>query len=137
MRGHNTLLMDGYDGSPGVGDPLYNPSDAIWEILRTFMGYARSYSLRMDLANARPHPELSSSGDCLAVVGNEYLVLLPAGGSVTVNLSGLSGTRTVEWFQPRTNQTAAGGSVTGGGQRTLTAPSSFIAGSIAVLYIHP
>jgi hypothetical protein len=136
MRGHNTLLMDGYDGSPGVGDPNY-PGTTNWDLIRDFMGYARSYSLRMDLANARPHPELSSSGDCLAVVGNEYLVLLPAGGSVTVNLTGLSGTRTVEWFQPRSNQTVAGGSVTGGGQVTFTAPPTFVSGSIAILYIHP
>jgi hypothetical protein len=135
MRGHNTLLMDGYDGSPGVGDPVYNPADPLWEIVRTYMGYARSYALRMDLAQARPHGELSSSGDCLAVVGREYLVLLPVGGTVTVNLTGVSGSRSVEWFQPRTNQTIAGPSVTGGTSVTFTAP--FSGGNLAILYIHP
>ena len=26
MQGHNPLLMDGYDGSAGVGDPKYDPT---------------------------------------------------------------------------------------------------------------
>jgi hypothetical protein len=137
MRGHNTLLMDGYDGSPGVGDPAYNPNDAIWGIIRTYMGYARSFAVRMDLAHAIPRGDLSSSGDCLAVVGSEYLVLLPNGGSVTVNLSGVSGSRTVEWFEPATNHTIVVASVAGGSTLTFTAPASFTVGNEAILYIHP
>ena len=53
-RGHNTLLMDGYDGSPGYTDPAYDPGNPKWEAIRTNMGYARSYALRMDLAHALP-----------------------------------------------------------------------------------
>ena len=135
MRGHNTLLMDGYDGSPGVGDPIYDPNDGVWEIIRTYMGYARSFAQRIDLAHARPHGELASSNYALAVPGNEYLVLLPTGGSVDVDLSGLSGSRTVEWFQPRTNQTIIGPSVTGGSSVTFTSP--FSGGNVTILYIDP
>ena len=97
------------------------------------MGYARSYALRMDLAHAVPRGDLTDSGYCLAVVGSEYLVLLPGGGSVTVNLSGVSGSRTVEWFNPANGQTTAGGTVAGGGAVTLTAPFS----GMAAVYIHP
>jgi hypothetical protein len=132
-RGHNTLLMDGYDGSPGYTDPAYNPGDPVWEALRTNMGYARSYALRMDLAHALPRGDLANSGYCLAVVGSEYLVFVPGGGSVTVNLAGVSGSRTVEWFNPATGLTTAGAAVTGGGTVTLTAPFS----GMAVVYIHP
>ena len=132
-RGHNPLLMDGYDGSPGVGDPIYNPNDPIWEQIRTNMGYARSYALRMDLAHALPSVTLASSGYCLAVPGSEYLVFLPGGGSVNVNLTGVSGSRAVEWFNPGTGLTTAGAPVTGGGTVTLTAPFS----GMAVVYIHP
>jgi hypothetical protein len=78
--------------------------------------------------------DLASSGYCLAVEGSEYLVFLPSGGSVSVNLAGVSGSRTVEWFNPANGQTTAGGTVTGGGTVTLTAP--FI-GGMAVAYIHP
>jgi hypothetical protein len=130
LRGHNTLLMDGYDGSAGVGDPLYNPSDPKWEQIRTNMGYARSYALRMDLTHDLPHGELASSGYCLA--GTEFLVLLPNGGSVSVNLSSVSGTRTVEWFNPANGQATVAGTVNGGSTVNFTAPFS----GMAVLFIH-
>jgi hypothetical protein len=130
-RGHNTLFMDGYDGSPGVGDPIYNPDDPRWPKIRKNMGYARSYALRMDLANDTPRGDLCSSGYCLA--GREYLVLLPTGGSVNVNLSVVSGTRTVEWFNPADGTTIAGGTVAGGSTVVFTAPFS----GMAVLFIHP
>jgi hypothetical protein len=131
-RGHNALLMDGYDNSPGVSDPAYNPDDPKWEAIRRNMGYARSYAMRMDLAHAVPRGDLASSGYCLAVVGSEYLLFLPSGGDVRVDLSGSTGTLTVEWFDPSKGQTAGGGSVTGGHSVTLTSP---VAGS-AVAYIH-
>jgi len=132
-RGHNPLFMDGYDGSAGVGDPKYDPSDPKWEAIRTNMGYARSYALRMDLARSRPRGDLASSGYCLAVVGSEYLVFLPNGGSVNVNLTGVSGSRTVEWFNPANGQTTAGSAVNGGSTVTINAPFS----GMAVVYIHP
>jgi hypothetical protein len=100
------------------------------------MGYARSYALRMDLAHALPSGSLASSGDCLAVPGSEYLVLLPTGGSVTLNLNGASGSFTVEWFSPRSNTTIIGSSVSGGTTVTLNAPGSFGAGNLAVVYVH-
>jgi hypothetical protein len=125
--------MDGYDGSAGVGDPKYDSGEPRWEQIRTNMGYARSYALQMDLAHAIPRGDLSSSGYCLAVVGSEYLVFLPTGGSVRVNLAGVSGTRTVEWFNPGNGQPTPGGTVSGGGSVNLNPPFS----GMAVLYIHP
>jgi Putative collagen-binding domain of a collagenase len=131
-RGHNPLLMDGYDGSPGVGDPAYNPSDPKWEAIRKNLGYARTYATRMDLAHARPRGDLASSGYCLAAVGSQYLVLLPSGGKVSVNLAGATGSLTVEWFNPSNGQTTAGGTVSGGGTLDMTGPF----GGMAVVYIH-
>jgi hypothetical protein len=124
--------MDGYDGSPGVGDPIYNASDPKWEQIRLNMGYARSYALRMDLAHAIPRGDLASTAYCLAVVGSEYLVFLPAGGSVNVNLAGVSGTRNVEWFNVSNGQVTVAPDVSGGGTVTLKAPF----GGAAVVYIH-
>jgi uncharacterized protein DUF6298/collagenase-like protein with putative collagen-binding domain len=131
-RGHNVLLMDGYDNSPGVSDPAYNPDDPKWEAIRRNMGYARSYAMRMDLSHAAPRGDLASSKYCLAVLGSEYLVLLPTGGNVSVDLSGASGTLIVEWFNPLTGETASGGTVDGGASRTLSAPFS----GIAVAFVH-
>jgi hypothetical protein len=132
MRGHNPLLMDGYDNSPGVSDPAYQPDDPKWEAIRRYMGYARSYAMRMDLSHALPRGDLASSKYCLAVPGSEYLVLAPTGGSISVDLTGATGTRTVEWFNPSSGDTASGGSVTGGQSVTLTPPFS----GPAVAYIH-
>jgi hypothetical protein len=131
-RGHNVLFMDGYDNSPGVSDPAYNPDDPKWEAIRRNMGYARSYAMRMDLSHAAPRGDLASSRYCLAVPGSEYLVLLPTGGSVSVDLSGASGTLTVEWFNPSTGETASGGTVNGGASRSLSAPFS----GTAIAFIH-
>lgn len=132
-RGHNPLLMDGYDNSPGVSEPSYNPGDPVWESIRKNLGYARSYSMRMDLARALPHGELASSGYCLAVPGSEYLVFVPNGGAVNVNLAGASGSHSVEWFNPASGQSVAGGAVAGGATVSLTAPFS----GPAVAYIQP
>jgi len=131
-RGHNPLLMDGYDNSPGVSDPAYSPGDPKWEAIRRNMGYARSYAMRMDLAHALPRGDLASTKFCLAVVGSEYLVLAPTGGSISVDLSGATGTRSVEWFNPSTGNTTSGGTITGGQSVNLTPPFS----GIAVVYIH-
>jgi hypothetical protein len=132
-RGHNPLLMDGYDGSDGVGDPAYDKNFWVWEEIRKNLGYARSYAVRMDLTRAIPRCDLASSGYCLAVVGSEYLVFQPTGGRVNVNLAGVSGSRIVEWFNPASGQTIAGGTVTGGSTVRITPPFS----GPAVAYIHP
>jgi hypothetical protein len=97
------------------------------------MGYARSYAARMNMAAAVPRSDLASSGYCLAVVGTEYLVFLPGGGSASLNLTGASGARTIEWFNPSNGQVTIGKTVNGGGFVTLTAPFS---GS-AVAYVRP
>ncbi|HMG69748.1 MAG TPA: DUF6298 domain-containing protein [Gemmatimonadaceae bacterium] len=122
-RGHNPLLMDGYDNSSGVSDPSYNPNDPKWEAIRKNLGYARSYALRMDLGHALPHGELASSGYCLAKPGVEYLVYSPGGTSVTVNLTSVPSTTnlTVEWFNSGTGVATTLGTIAGGGSRQIPA----------------
>jgi len=133
--GENPLFMDQYDDSyklEGGGYNLNNPNDVS---LRRNLGYTRSFASRMNLAAMTPHPQLASSGYCLAnpaARGAEYLVYLPEGGSVTVDLSGASGRINVEWFNPETGQMIAGTTTTGGGNRTFPAPFS----GDAVLYLY-
>jgi Putative collagen-binding domain of a collagenase len=126
MRGHNTLFMDGYDGSAGVGDPVYNPTDPKWETIRKNMGYARSYALRMDLAHALPHSELAGSTFCLANPGSQYLVYSPGGVSVSLNLSAVPSTvtLTVEWFSTSSGAVTGVSTVMGGGTRQLKPPAA-------------
>ncbi len=70
-----------------------------------------------------PHDELiqpSRVGFCLASPGEKYLIYLPDGGSVTLNLSQVGGNFIAKWYNPRTgefsNQTTV---VTGGGNRNF------------------
>ncbi len=117
LRGLNPLFMDTYDGSV-----LGRPFDPRFEALRRTLGYTLRYARRMNLARVLPHGELSSSGYCLADPGREYLVFLPGGGSATVDLSAVSGTVAVEWFDPTKGKTTHADPVSGGARRPFTAP---------------
>jgi hypothetical protein len=98
---------------------------------RRAMGHTRAYAERMDLASATPHNELSSTEYCLANPGTEYLVYLPEGGHVTVDVSAVKGAMVVEWFNPRTAEKRAGDRVHGGEKRRFQSPFE----GDAVLYL--
>lgn len=117
-RGHNVIFMDPQD------------SDPMRVVARWAMGHARRYALRMNLARARPHPWLASSGYCLADPKREFLVYDPDGGSVTVDLSRAPGRLRGEWLSPLTGRPTPT-SVQGGRRVTLSPPFS----GAAVLYL--
>jgi PKD repeat protein len=55
-----------------------------------------------------PRDDLVSSGHCLAVPGQRYVIYLKTGGPTTV--TGLSGGITASWYNPRTGTSQAAGS---------------------------
>jgi hypothetical protein len=124
-RGLNPIYMDSW--YPNT--PFCQPPDLS---MRTSMGYTRDYALRMNLALSVPRNDLSSTGYCLAHVGTAYLVYLPDGGTVSIDLTGAGGNFNVEWFNPQTGVATNTGTVAGGAVRTLSAP---FAGHAAV-FIH-
>ena len=69
-----------------------------------------------------PQPDLASSKYCLANPGSEYLVYLPDGGSVTVDLSASKEKMAVEWFHPDKRQSINANSIAGGGKRKFEPP---------------
>ncbi len=127
LRGHNPIFMDPYQGVvlSSQLDPKFDP-------VRRSMGYTRKLANRMNLVEMVPRNDLSSTKYCLANPGSEYLVYLPSGGTVTVDLSAASGALLVEWFNPTTGETVKGDETTGGAKRDFTAPFS----GDAVLYIY-
>jgi hypothetical protein len=134
-RGRNPVMMDPYDGTYPISSVPYDATDPRWERIRVNFGYAHAYANQINLVAMVPHGELASTGYCLAnpvAHGASYLVYLPAGGSVSVDLSATSGTLAVEWFDPSTGQTSLGSTVAGGSPVSLTAPTSVD----AVLYLH-
>jgi hypothetical protein len=70
------------------------------------------------------HPELFGGTPGLADPGQEYVVYLPSGGSVTVDLSAVSETLDVEWYNPRTSEFTPAGTTTGGSNQSFTPPFS-------------
>jgi hypothetical protein len=137
LKGQNPILMDGYDGAAiGLGAEDYNASDPVWELIRKNLGYSRDYALRLDLKSAVPHGDLvlsESIGYCLAKPGSQYLVYLPTGGSVTLNLSAVTGTLSVEWLNPATGDIVLAGTV--GGGSSVTVPAAPFSGP-SVLFLH-
>jgi hypothetical protein len=102
-RGHNPLFMDPYDGVV-----LGKEFDPKWEPIRKSLGYTRRYAERMNLAAAKPRPDLASTKYCLANPGKEYLIYNPAGGKAfTARLE--SGLYNFEWFDPTNGKTVKKG----------------------------
>lgn len=136
MNGHNPIFMDGYDGAGyGVGGVGFDFNEPTVLSLRKNLGYIRSFANRIHLNSMQPHGELASSGYALAnwtADNGEFLVYLPEGGSVTVDLSGTTETLRLEWFNPQNGQNIAVGTTTGGALQSFSAP---FAGD-AVLYIY-
>jgi Putative collagen-binding domain of a collagenase len=82
----------------------------------------------------KPHPELASTGYCLAnpaATGGEYLIYLPEGEKVVVDLSDTQEELTAEWLNPSTGKIISDIKTTGGGYRNFPVPFD----GDAVLYI--
>src|SRR5215468_4127379 len=116
-------------------NPIYLESDLISpsadENVRNSMGYTLKYSQLVDLSAMSPSNESCSSGYCLINPGREYLVYLPGGGTVRVDLSAASGNFVASWFSPLTGQTTSGGTVSAGIPILFTSPIN----GDAVLYL--
>ncbi len=71
------------------------------------------------------NPDHDNSCYCFAQTGELYLVYLPDGGTQEIDLSGVTGKFSCNWFNPRTGgATQEGKKVKGGKTVSLTAPSS-------------
>jgi hypothetical protein len=127
LRGHNPIFMDPYDGSV-----LGKPGNKSWEPLRRAMGDTRRYAERINLAVMMPAEDVASTKYCLANNGREYLIYLPQGGAVTVDLSAAKEKLAVEWFDPQNGKTIAANTVSGGDRRAFKPPFK----DPAVLYLY-
>jgi len=116
-RGHNPIFMDPYDNRVlGKAEP-----DS-WNPVRESLGQTRRLAERLDLAAMMPREDLASSRFCLAVPGRQYVVFLPEGREVEVDLSGASSSFEVQWLHPVTGTSHAGEPIQGGAKRRLQSP---------------
>ncbi len=138
-RGLNPIYMDSYtDHDEERGQKLSSwnippvPSDFS---VRSALGHSRRYADRIGLATMVPRPDLCSTKYCLVNLGKEYLVYLPAESKgrqgVEVDLSDVSTSFVVEWFDPKNEQTISNEISSSGGRKTFVAPFD----GEAVLYL--
>ncbi|MEN8230007.1 MAG: DUF6298 domain-containing protein [Bacteroidota bacterium] len=117
-RGLNPIFMDIYETKVLTGK--FEPG---WvEPIRKSLGYTLMFANRMNLISMKPEPDLASSTYCIADKGNEYLIYLPEGQQVVVNLENVAGSFKVEWFDPGKGEILESGSIDGGSKLTLTSP---------------
>lgn len=124
-RGHNPILMD-WMHKPS---PWYNPADQ--DAMRKAMGQTLRMAKRINLAGMTPQNDLASTGYCLADPGREYVVYLPQGDGVTVDLTAATARMNVEWIDPYTGAVVTGESVQGGAKSSFKTPSQ----GDSVLYV--
>jgi len=125
LRGLNPIFMDPYNGV--ILKHRMDPGP-----IRRSLGYTRGLASRVDLASMKPRNGLASTRYCLANPGTEYLVYLPEGGKVSVDLSAAGGEMSLEWMDPDRGVMIPGKEkVEGGGRRSLQAAFQ----GDAVLYI--
>lgn len=150
-EGRKVILIDtdhlwGEGGSPGwVWKSFARGLNPIWmermklgtgdlpdaQGIRNAMGNTRRMAERMDLAGMIPRNELASTQYCLANPGWEYLVYLPEGGEVMVDLSAAARELAVEWMHPTEGTVMVSGTIAGGGKRQFRPPF----GGDAVLHV--
>ena len=122
-RGHNPILMEHLPPRSFVArDTPLTADDPGYKASRIAMGQTRRYAERINLAVMTPSKEIASTTYCLANAGKQYLVYLPNGGKVTVDLSAAKDDLAVEWFDPVKNKAVAASAIRGGARRELTAP---------------
>jgi hypothetical protein len=109
LRGNQPIVMDWWSGSE-------------WDPIRRALGQTRAYADKMNLASMTPHDDFASTKYCLADPGTEYLVYLPSGGTVTVDLTAAAGELKSEWLHPVNGTLTSGGTIEGGAKRTFKAP---------------
>jgi hypothetical protein len=130
LRGHQPIFMDSYDQKVlGKG-----PVDR-WHDVRMALGQTRRWADRVELAAMTPHDDLASTKYCLAQPGVEYLVFVPGGTNLTMDLTAATGDFTVQWVDPVDGRLTPGEAVSGGAARTLTPPAAQPANRGAVLHL--
>jgi len=110
-RGMNPVYMDTWEAS-----------EAKLEATRKALGHVVTLAKKMNLSAMTPGDDLASSRYCLANPGQEYLIYLPEGGTVKVDLAAASGPLELEWVHPVDGTGRPAGTVAGGGWRVMKVP---------------
>jgi hypothetical protein len=91
-----------------------------------YMTYLYDFWITTDYWKLSPNNGVIQLGTASATIdiGNEYVIYIPSGGFVTVDLSAAGGTLSVEWYNPRAGTYQDQAAVEGGASRTFIAPDT-------------
>jgi hypothetical protein len=111
-----------YCQRPWTGWNLSHPSNLLGMAQMKYL--YDFFSQEVDFWKTVPSDNLVTSGTayCLANIGQEYVVYLPDGGAVTIDLSDAAVTLIVDWYDPKEGTYYDERSVTGGGNESFTPP---------------
>jgi hypothetical protein len=103
-RGHNPILMEAYEPYPGLEKwphwaPFNRPDHPLFIAIRRNISDALRFAKRMNLNQAAPRPELTSSQYCLTDE-KQYLIYIPEGDRVVVQLYS-AGRYHLQWLHPQ------------------------------------
>jgi hypothetical protein len=139
VRGHHVLFMDPWSPIPrwqdeepfdGVHYSKNHPNFPGYQESRSAMRCVSELAATLDLSKATPTPELATSGFCLASPNDFYVVFIPNGGEVVVDLTGSQASYSATWLAPITGQHVRNKKIEGGKKVPLSSPFS---GSSVVL----
>ncbi|HEY9421442.1 MAG TPA: DUF5060 domain-containing protein [Thermoanaerobaculia bacterium] len=91
----------------------------------SFLRHLANFVAQIDFERMDPADSLATSGNAyvLAEKGIAYVVYAYNGGTVRLDLRGVSGSFTARWYDPRTGTFSSAGTVSGGAERSFTAPA--------------
>jgi hypothetical protein len=91
-----------------------------------FLAPLANFAAQVDFERMEPADALALSANAyvLAERGVAYVLYLYNGGTVRLDLRGVSGTFDARWYDPRVGSFRSAGSVAGGQERSFTAPAA-------------
>jgi hypothetical protein len=121
-RGHFFVQDDtvfGFDPKARANNWL-----SVGEVLRKQIGYANRFfnNGEVEFEQMSPNNDLVNRGFALVDPGSEYVIYLPKGGIVEVDLGSTKETFNVKWFNPRMGTFTKDIPVTGGKRLRFNAP---------------
>ncbi len=129
-RDHYALALAGGYGVYGNNTPGYSTYHRVGDFRLSSTDTPGAEYLRilyefftgLQFQRLSPAQHLVGNG-IAAASSSDYVVQLPSGGSVSVDLSGARGALSADWFDPRTGMRASAGTTAGGATGSFTAPS--------------
>jgi len=135
-RGYNPLFMDRIVNltSQTVTWAGITPAEDIpqAEEIRKAMGNTVQISKRFNIAEMLPLPDLASTHYCLAKPGETYIIYIPSGGEVKVDLRSARGELKLEWMDPINGSSMLTDMIQGGDWQTFKTP--FTGDAVLLLY---